>query len=332
MTYEQAVKDFEGVTLGVGIFDEPPPEEIYHATMSRFRSGGFAMVPMTPLTQAAWFFDRVVPAHPRSIVYASIEDNCKQHGKRGNLEHDQIQKIISEMPPDEVDARAYGKALYLSGVIYKQFNHSVHVLKETRKVPSHAQIYQAVDPHSDKPFACVWGYPERNGDFYIVDEWPNYDFYRAKGCQLTIHDYARIFREKEHGMNIHKRIIDRHFADVSSAVNKRTLREELRDEVGLEFYPSYKAEQEIETGILKVRSYLAYNEDRPISSLNKPKLYINPHCMNTIKSFQRWARDPENGKVKEDYKDFMDAVRYLLMDDPKIDDPVPYFEPVKMWG
>lgn len=332
MTYEQAVKEFEGATIPLIIFDEPPPQDIWNACIGRLRSGGMILVFMTPLTHAAWFFDQIAPRHTDSIVYATMEDACKVHGVNGHLEHANIQAMINEMPPDEIQARAYGKALYLSGVIYKQFDPKIHVLKEPRQAPANATIYQAVDPHSDKPFASIWGYPEPNGDFYIIDEWPNEDFYVMHNCQLTIQDYANIFRDKEQGMNVHKRIIDRHFADVRSAINKRTLREELRDDVGLDYYASYTAEQEIETGILRVRSYLQYDDQRPISSLNKPRLFINPHCRNVIKSFQRWARNPENGKVQETYKDYMDCVRYILMSNPEIELPIPRIEPKRMWG
>ena len=332
MTYDQEIRQFEGGTLGLIIFDEPPPRDIWNASVARLRLGGLLLCFMTPLTHAAWFFDEVVPRHTGDIVYAAMEDNCKQHGVRGQLEHQRIKDMIAEMPQDEVEARAYGKALYLSGVIYKQFDPRVHVLKEVKPVPPNATIYQSVDPHSDKPFACIWAYPDTNGDLYIADEWPNEDFSKMHNCQLGIKDYGNIFRDKEQGMSVHQRVIDRHFADVRSAVNKRTLREELRDEVGLEYYPSYKAEEEIETGILAVRTMLQYDNTRAITSINRPKLYINPNCHNTIKAFQRWARDPKTGKVQETFKDFMDVVRYLVMENPTIDVPLPYNPPKKIWG
>lgn len=331
MTYDQEPQQFEGPNIGLILMDEPPPRRLWTPNMSRLRAGGFAVVSMTPLTEAGWFFDEVVPRHEDHIVYADVEENCRQHGKNGQLEHDRIEQMITEYDDDEREARIKGRAMYLKGLIYGTFDSRVHVLKEPVKPPANAAIWNIVDPHSDKPFASIWAYPDSRDDMYIVDEWPNEDFYRMHNCQLTIHDYKRIFADKEQGMNIHKRIIDRHFADVRSAVNKRTLREELRDDVGMDYYASYAAEQEIETGILKTRSYLNYDTTMPLSNLNRPKLYINPHCTNTIKSFQRWARDPKTGKVQDQFKDFMDCVRMLLMDDPKHEEPVPYFEPVKMW-
>jgi len=44
-------------------------------------------------------------------------------------------------------------------------------------------------------------------------------------------------------------------------MTRKTLRDEFR-EVGIDFYPSYQAKEEMEAGIIKVREYLAYNPDR----------------------------------------------------------------------
>ena len=331
MTNDQDTGQFEGGTKGGILFDEPPKENIWHASVSRLRLGGLLLVFMTPLTEAAWFFDKVVPNHVGSIFYATMEDACKQHGVRGHLEHDHIQKMLVEMSQDEIDARAYGKALYLKGLIFKTYDENVHVLKEELKPPYGANIWQAVDPHSDKPFACIWAFPDARGDLYIFDEWPNEDFYKMRNCQLDIQDYKKIFADKEAGLNIHRRVIDRHFADTASAANKRTLRQELQA-IGLNYWPSYKAEEEVETGIIKVRERFAYDTSKPLSALNQPKIYINPSCTNTRKSLSRWARDPETGKVQDSYKDFCDCVRYLVMDSPKVAEVFPAYNPIKRWG
>lgn len=333
MSYDQDPSQFEGATIGIALFDEPPPEELWTPTIRGLRGRGRGYVFMTPLTHAAWFYDKVVPAHPNDIVYGSMEDGCKQHGVRGHLDHSEIEKQIAELMvtrPDEVDARVYGKAMYLQGLIFKTFYPNVHVLKDDIQAPKNANVWNVVDPHSDKPFASIWAFPDERGDVYIFDEWPNEDFYKMHNCQLTIQDYKRIFGDKEQGLSVYKRIIDRHFADTASAFNKRTLRQELQA-IGLLYHPSYKAEEEIDTGIEKVRRYLAYDTSKPLSALNQPKLFISPKCKNVINSLSKWSRNPENGKVQESYKDFCDVVRYLLVDEPKVSAPLPPQEFKKRW-
>ena len=331
MTYDQDVSQFEGGNLGLVICDEPPPRGIYHACITRLRMGGVLFVLMTPLTEAAWFFDEVVPRNENRIVYASMEDACKEHGVRGHLDHAQIMKMVEEMDPDEIEARVHGKAMYLKGLIYKTFDYKVHVAKQNIAVPWDAPIYHIVDPHIDKPFAMIWGFPDKQGVFRQVDEWPNEDFYRMKGCSFGIADYKKIIAMKEEGWKIQKRVIDRHFADIRSLHTNSTLREGF-SKVGLRFDASYQASEEMETGILGVRSALRYNTKKPIDSVNQPKYIVDPRCKNTIKGFQRWSFDPKTGKVRDEYKDFMDCVRYGVMANPKISAPIPEHQPRKLFG
>lgn len=334
MSYDQDLSQFEGSTLGGVFFDEPPVRQIWNASIARLRMGGMALVFMTPLTQAAWFFDEVVPKHANAIVYGDIEENCKQHGVRGQLDHANIERMVANLDPEEVEARAHGKAMYLQGLIYKTFDHSIHVAKGPIAVPDSAQVFQIVDPAVDKPFASVWGFPDSDGTIYLVDEWPNEDFYRMHGCDLGLADYKKIFTNKELGWNIHKRIIDRHFADVRSLQTKNTLRQDF-DNIGLHYEASYNAQadsEEVQTGILKVRSYLKYDTTKPIDSLNRPRLVISPVCKNTIRGFQRWSFDTSSGKPKDEFKDFMDCVRYFLMDNPKVSELPPEPEYRRMFA
>lgn len=333
LTYQQEAEQHEGANLGLVLFNEPPPEHLWTPNISRLRAGGIAVVGMTPLTEAGWFFDKVVPRHQDFIVYGDVETACRQHGTRGHLEHEQIQKMIAEYDPEEREARIEGKAMYLKGLIFKTFNPQVHILKDTLLPPSNATIYQVVDPHTDKPFAIIWAFVDARGDVFVYDEWPNQDFYKWRNCQLTIPDYKKIFQDKEQGLIVHKRIIDRHFSEVThlKGMTRKTLRDDFR-EAGVDFMPSYQAKEEMDVGIAKVREYLRYNPDRPIDTLNKPKIFINKHCQNTIKSLSRWSRDPKTGDVQDQFKDFCDVVRYLVMDSPQVDVPAPYSPAVRRWG
>jgi len=45
----------------------------------------------------------------------------------------------------------------------------------------------------------------------------------------------------------------------------------------------------------------------------------------------RWTRDPKTGDVQDQFKDFCDVIRYLVMDNPQVDRPAPYHPAVKRW-
>lgn len=332
LTTDQEVRQFEGGTFGLIIMDEPVAQSIYSACVGRLRLGGLILVVMTPLTSSAWFYEQVAPKITDRIVYGDIEDACIEHGTRGHLKHNDILKMMDNWPAEEIEARAHGKALYLRGLIFKTFDPKIHILREEIRPPYGAQIKNVVDPHSDKPFAAIWAFTDARNDTYIFDEWPNEDFYKMHNCELDIHAYKKLFNDKEAGLIVSRRVIDRRFAEVANVSNKRTLRQELQS-IGMNYWPSYKAEREIDTGIERIRRALAYDTNKPLSSLNQPKLYINPSCRNTIASLSKWARDPKTGDVQENYKDFCDCVRYLLMDThEQLNTDLPDQKFKKRWG
>lgn len=315
MSYEQAVDDFEGANIGVFIFNEPPPEDIFDACMARRKFGGKVMMPMTPLMSAAWIFDRLV-AHDGEngikVIYGSTEENCVIHGKNGVIPHEAIEDLKRMCDPDEMEARLNGKFLALAGNIFKTFDRRVHVAKE--KIiplpPSDCiEHIQSVDPATGKPLFCLWAYVDPSGFLYVYDEWPHFDFATAKESSYVIGDYVKIFRGAEQ-CTIHTRILDRHFGN-NRSWSGQTLKQDFA-KLGLYFIDSYSCEEEVETGILKVKEYLAYNRAAPLSNLNRPALLISPTCTNLIKSMERWGRNPKTGKPLDDcYKDPVDCVRYI---------------------
>lgn len=68
MSTEQEAKEFESATLGFALFDEPPPEAIFKATISRMRRGGIIIVVFTPLSGSAYFYDQFV-TNKDTIIY-----------------------------------------------------------------------------------------------------------------------------------------------------------------------------------------------------------------------------------------------------------------------
>ena len=327
MSYEQQLSEFAGPSLGLVIFNEPMPKPIFDESVARTRKGGLILGAMTSLREHPWVVDGLLSkANGKDIrvVYGDIEDNCKEHGKNGTLEHGQIERILSHYDPDERESRKTGKPLRFSGRIYKTFDRSVHVAKEPIKLPSNGvSLYMAVDPAIGKPFACIWAFVDPAGVVTIYDEYPNFDFEGSKDSNLTVRDYAAIFRRKEQNREV-TRIIDRHFANSQRSPGGLTLKQEFAD-VNIDFYDSYKEAMqevnEVEAGILAVKGYLRWNQAIPISSTNKPKIVISPTCVNTILSFERWTRDPDSLKPTEPYKDFCDTVRYLLKANPEYESP-----------
>ena len=319
MTYEQDEGEFAGPNIGLVGFNEPPPEPIFRESIARTRKGGYVLMAFTSLNENPWVVDGILGkadgSHIR-VIYSDIEDNCKEHGNNGHLSHEQIEKILSHYDPDEREARKTGKPLSLSGSIFKGFDRNVHVAKEPITPPEGVTHYQVIDPAIGKPLAVIWAYVDGAGVVHIYDEHPDTDFQGMRDLGWTVSDYALYFKQREKA-TISERILERHFGNARRTVGGLTLRQEFA-EAGMGFIDSYSMDEEVETGILKVKDYLRYDKSKPIDSLNRPRLLISPTCTNTIKSLERWGRNPKTGKPMEEFKDFADCVRYLCMAEPGI--------------
>lgn len=329
MSYEQALSEFEGATIPLFIFNEPPPESIYDACTARMKFGGKILMPMTPLSDSAWIWDRLVANDGQKgirVIYGDTEDNCKEHSPNGVIPHEAIQALADSCDPDEKDARLHGKFMHLAGCIYKGFKREVHTVSFHASMLDGKDIYMVVDPAIGKPLAVIWAAVGSAGDILVYDEWPNYEFNRAKDPNFGVEEYKNQFAIKEgilKGQNI-TRILDRHFGNARRTMGGLTLKQEFGN-VGLDFLDSYSiadVSAEVETGILKVKDALRYNESKPIDALNRPKLMISSECINTIHALERWSRNPKTGKPQEEYKDFADVIRYLVMANPEQCKPV----------
>ena len=331
MSFEQSVAEFAGANIGVAIFNEPPPEDIFKETLARLRNNGICLMAMTSLNENAWVVDGLLSkANGKDIrvVYGDIEDNCRDHGKNGVLEHSQIEKILNQYDPDEREARKTGKPLRFSGRVLKSFDRSVHVSKSDIIPDADCPHFMVVDPAIGKPLAVIWAFLDKTGVINIYDEWPEVQFEGAKDSNMTVGDYAKLFKSREAGRSIETRIIDRHFANARRTVGGLTLKQEFAEHE-LYFIDSYKMDPavEVETGILKIKEYLSYDASKPIDSLNRPRLMISPRCLNVIASMERWSRDPKTSKPQERHKDFADCVRYLLESSPEASQERAWVEP-----
>lgn len=320
-SYEQDAGEMAGPTLGLLAWNEPPPEDLWREGMARMRKGGVVPVCMTSLGTNPWVVDGILGkanGDDIRVLYSGVEENCRQHGQNGHLEHEQIEKILAQYDPDEREARSSGKPLSLSGRIFKSFDRAAHVAAEEFEPPQGATIGMACDPAIAKPLAMLWRYVDAAGVLHYYDEYPETPFEGAKDSNLTVSDYAAIIKSKEAGRTVNDRILDRHFGAARRSLGGKTLKEEF-SEAGIDFRDSYALGEEIETGILRIKELLRWDKSKPQDSLNRPRIRISPKCKNLIASLERWGRDPKTGKPLEAYKDFIDVLRYDVMSNPSVE-------------
>lgn len=324
-SYERPAKEAAGPNIGIQLFNEPPPKDLWTEAIARTRAGGIILGGMTSLEDNPWIvgdvFDKADGKSIR-VRYGNSCENCKTHGKNGNLEHSRIEAILAQITdPAEREARFSGRPLSLSGRIFKTFEKAIHVIAPIERVPADVSVYQVIDPAGGKPFAIIWAYADVGGNVTIFDEWPDYRFVGSKDPGLGISDYADIFKTKEAGYKVSVRIMDRHYGNTRHKPGSPTLRQDFAAHpFNLDFQNSYQVGEdkpEVQTGIIKVTEYLHFDKSKPLDSANHPKLYVTSNCRNTIESMSMWTRDPKTLKPKDDhFKDFSDCVRYLTMAGP----------------
>jgi hypothetical protein len=202
MSNEQETKEFESADLGWVALDEPSRKDIYTATVARTRMGGIIFWGLTPLSYSAWIKDELYDKRDGKnvdFIEATAENNCRQHGVRGILEHENIERMIAQYPEDEREARIEGKFGHLIGRIFKSFNRKIHVIRPFEMDRRLFCVAMALDTHPQTDDHAIWMAIDERGQKYVIAE------YVGKGTSAQI---AAEFKRVEGGMRMIGRLID----------------------------------------------------------------------------------------------------------------------------
>lgn len=337
-TFDMDPKKFESDKIGIAIFDEPPPEPIMNSVLARLTLGGIIIMPMTPLYSAAWVLDRFVDKATEDshifVLYGGIEDNCKQHGVRGRLDHEQIMRIVAEYDVDEREAREHGTFMHLIGLVYKGLHPSLHrhalepeEFTNTGENPKY-RIYCVMDPHDAKPPMIGWFAVDQWENAWAIDEFPNRPeyppFHQIKNFSLTTEDICRIImdREREHGWDpkLIVRVMDPNFGakkqqSVGLTVQQHVYR--IGKKLGYPLRFTTNVLDDLVAGHKTVRDFLKVTPD------NTVRFRVGMRCENIWYQLTHYARRPIDARRQEidgptervamKFKDGADVVRYFLV-------------------
>lgn len=92
------------------------------------------------------------------------------------------------MNGDEV----YGKFQHLTGMVFKQFNTRVHVIKPFHINRRDFVVVEAIDPHPRNPDAVVWIATDAKGRRFVVDELYTADFFNGAWKPYRLTNAARV--------------------------------------------------------------------------------------------------------------------------------------------
>lgn len=318
MTYDQDVKEFESATLGWQWFDEPPPQAIYKAAISRMRTGGIIFITATPLTGSAWMYDQIMTdplQGQREFVEADVEANCIEHGIRGILHHSDIERMTAEYSEEDKQARVYGKFQHLTGLVFKKFSRQVHVIKPFAIDLRNFCVYERVDIHPRNPDAVLWGAVDHSGRKYIINEL--YGNYSTEELIYRIKQKSDDYRIIDRKIDPSAFIVDQH---TNNSLAQRMLH---LSQYSLRYTPASK---ERTMAVVRTKDAIDYQIVND-NMVKPPELYVFDTCIRTIYEFEHWqyneytrkAAERKHQSEKPQDKDdhMMENLGRFLIDEPK---------------
>lgn len=298
---DQGREKFQGSSLDFVWFDEEPPRDIYEECLMRVMDKrGDIFGTVTPLKGKTFLYSEIYcnPRKNTEIWYEFMtwEDNPYLSGK-------EIALLESALSDRTLDARKYGRFSEGAGLVYPEFDESVHVIPPF-PVPPEWQDTISIDPGLNNPLSAHWYCVDWDGNVYVVAE------HFAAGKDVDYHAQAIRDISAKLGWKTDKR--GRISALIDSAASQRTLASsksvaELFSERGI--LVNTKVNKDVFAGISRVKSFLKRGN-------GESDLYIFSDCVNMIEEFKGYFWADGDAPVKRD-DHCMDELRYYLMNRPR---------------
>lgn len=293
---DQGREKFQGSSLDFVWFDEEPPHDIYQECRMRVLDRkGEIFGTMTPLKGLTWVYNEIYLNDRKDENVWHIE---MEWADNPYLDKEEIEAMSKSLSQEELESRRYGKFMQCGGLVYNEFQESVHVI-EPFAVPKEWYDNISIDPGLNNPLSAHWYAQDYDGNVYVIAE--HFD----KGKDVAYH----AGRIKE----ISKRLDWHHqngklCALIDSAATQRTLASS-KSVVDL-FYENDilvnpKVNKDMFSGINKVKSYLKDGE-------GKAHLFIFKNCVNLIEEIKGYWWGDEDVPIKKD-DHCLDEMRYYIM-------------------
>ena len=297
---DQGREKFQGASLDFVWFDEEPPRDIYEECLMRV------------MDRKGDIFGTMTPLKGRTFVYNEIYLNAKRNPEvwyefmnwedNPFLSASEVKLLEGALDQSSLDSRKYGRFSEGYGLVYPEFDESVHVVKPFT-VPPEWQENVSIDPGLHNPLSAHWYCVDWDGNIYVVAE------HYEKGRDIDFHaaaidEISRRLGWKRDGSGRISALID-------SAAGQRTLASsksvsELFYERGIAVNPN--VDKDVFSGISRVKSYLARGN-------GQPDIYIFDCCENMIAEFKSYSWGAGDRPIKAgDHA--MDELRYFVMSRP----------------
>ena len=298
---DQGREKFQGSSLDFVWFDEEPPKDVYDECKMRVldRSGDIFGT-MTPLKGLTFIYDEIYlnKYNSKEVWYEFMEwaDNPI-------LDKKEVKKLNDSLSEDVLDARRYGRFSVASGLVYKEFDENVHVIKPFA-VPEDWYAGISIDPGLNNPLSCHFYAVDYDGNVYVIAE------HFEAGQPVSYH--AERIKAIADRLGWRRDTFGRIPALIDSAANQKTLSSprsvtELFFEHGVAANPHVN--KDMFAGIARVKEYFKSN-----------RLFIFSSCVNMIREIKGYCwKDSDTPFKKDDHA--LDELRYFIMSRPEKSPP-----------
>ncbi len=298
---EMGREKFQGASVDFIWFDEEPPQDVYEECCMRIiDSRGEIFGTMTPLLGLTFVYNKI---YLNDSADSEVWHIFMEWADNPYLDEVEIQRLTATLSQAELESRRYGRFYVNSGLVYPEFNESVHVIPPF-DIPPEWQDKISIDPGLNNPLSCHFYAVDGDGTIFVVAE-----HYEA-GKDLNHH--ARAIKAIANGLGWHTLPTGELSALIDSSATQRTLASE--KSVAQLFYEqgiavNTKVNKDLFYGITLVKRYLK-------GEYGTPRIYIFNTCVNLIRELKTyWWGDGDVPKKKDDHA--LDELRYYIASRPK---------------
>lgn len=297
---EMGREKFQGASLDFVWFDEEPPADVYDECRMRvIDRRGDLFGTMTPLKGLTFAYYKI---YLNEDGDSEIWHETMEWRDNPFLNADEIERVSAALPASALESRRYGKFTAESGLVYPEFDESVHVV-EPFDIPFEWQDKLSIDPGLNNPLSCHWYCVDGDGTVYVVAE------HFAAGKDVGWH--SERIREICERLHWHTGFNGMYDALIDAAATQKTLASprpvtDLFYERGINC--NAKVDKSLFAGIARVKEYLL--------GTGKPRLYIFSTCENLIRELKSyWWGAGDTPRKYDDHA--LDELRYYLMSRPE---------------
>ena len=276
---------FQGASVKAIWLDEEPTVEVFEECMLRtVDTKGKCLITATPLKGLSFMYDFFVDNPPQGFDRYALSGLDNPY-----ISSNKLRRAVSHLSEASQNARLFGMFTSQSGLVYPEFDRSVHVCKPF-EIPDDWPRSMSIDFGVRNPFACLWIAHDQDRDVLYVYR----EYFKTEKTTLENGRMIKALGAKDPPV---RWIV----ADPESKDGRLLLAREL----GLHTKAAPKHYGVMET-INLVKDRLKLDPE------GKPALVVFNTCKELIKEFRKykWSKTKGRDKPEKAFDHGLDALRY----------------------